>query len=115
MKLLLAYESPTGKGGWSTYQRCSRGKIDLQVITTSVPGHIGGEEAGLLEITAEAAKFRIIRVQDDAVGTCLLDTDTVVGEALCGVEVEDPEQTCALEGEDLVDLVLEAHVGLWGV
>ena len=53
-----------------------------------------------------------VGTQNDTVSALLLNTNTVVGEALLGMEVEDPQQSSALKYDDLVTLVLEADVGL---
>ena len=61
---------------------------------------------------AVAAKVLAVGAEDDSVGALLLDADAVVGEAVLGVEVEDPEKAGALEDDDFVALVLQADVGL---
>lgn len=89
--------------------------VNLHEILPVIPREIGGEEALVVLNPAEAAELRRVGVEDDAVSARLLDADAVVGEAAAGVEVEDPEQARALEGDDLVAVVLERDVRLRAV
>lgn len=95
-----------------TYQRRPRRDIYLQEIAPPVPRQIGREEARFLHVPPEAAKQGIIRVEEDAVRARLLGPDAVIGEAFGRMEIEDPQQARTLEDEDLVELVLQAYVGL---
>ena len=57
-------------------------------------------------------KGLVVGAQNDAVGTFLLNTNTVVSEALLRMEVKDPQQSSTLKHNDLIALVLKADVGL---
>ena len=87
----------------------------MGAVLAVVPREIRGEEASLGIETVEATVLLGIRVENDAVGARLLNTDAVVGEAVGVVEVEDEDQAGALKDNDLVALVLERDVGLRGV
>lgn len=84
----------------------------MEEVLSVVPGEIGGEEAGALVNATQTAERWAVGVQDNAVSTSLLNTNTVVCEAVRRVEVEDPEKTGTLEDNDLVALILEGDVGL---
>lgn len=84
----------------------------MEEVLSVVPGEIGGEEAGALVNATQTAERRAVGVQDNAVSTSLLNTNTVVCEAVRRVEVEDPEKTGTLEDNDLVALILEGDVSL---
>jgi hypothetical protein len=89
--------------------------IHLQKVLALIPRKRRSEEARALIHVAVTTKRLSIRAEHNAVCALLLDADAIVGEAALGVEVEDPEQACALKDDDLVALVLEGDVGLWGV
>ena len=84
----------------------------MEEVLSVVPGEIGGEEAGALVNATQTAERWAVGVQDNAVSTSLLNTNTVVCEAVRRVEVEDPAKTGTLEDNDLVALILEGDVCL---
>ena len=96
----------------STYDSSSRGNVHLEEVLPAVPAKVGSEESSALINTTQTTEGRAVAADDNTVGTCLLHTNTVVGEAVRRVEVEDPKQTCSLKNNDLVTLVLEGDVGL---
>ena len=98
-----------------TYQCCSRRDIDLQIIAAVVPRQVCREEARLLKVTTEATELLVIGVKHDSVGSGLLNAHSVVCEAVCRMEVKDPEEACTFKDKDLVTLVLQADVCLWGM
>lgn len=87
----------------------------MRPVRPSVPLHRRGKEACALVEPVEPAEVLCIGVEYYPVGPRHLDADAVVGVALGGVEVEDENDTGPLEHDDLVALVLERDVGLWGV
>jgi hypothetical protein len=56
-----------------------------------------------------------VRVEHNPVLASDVDTDSVVGIALRGVEIEDKHNACPFKDNDLVSLVLKRDVGLWSV
>lgn len=96
----------------AAYQGGSSRDINLEAIGPIIPRQIIGEEPGVFLIASEATEFRVIGVQHDTIRAGILDADAVIGEAVCGVEVEDPEEAGALEDEDLVALMFQADVSL---
>jgi len=95
-----------------TYDSSPARNVHLQEILPLVPGKWCGEEPSRLVHIAMATERLAVGTQDDTVSTFLLNANTVVGEALLGMEVEDPQKSSALKYNDLVTLVLEADIGL---
>lgn len=60
-----------------------------------------------------ATEGLVVSAEYDPVSALLLNTNTVVSEAVGRVEVEDPQETSTLEDDDLVTLMLQADVRLW--
>ena len=60
-----------------------------------------------------ATEGLVVSAEYDPVSALLLNTITVVSEAVGRVEVEDPQETSTLEDDDLVTLMLQADVRLW--
>lgn len=98
-----------------TYNGCPGRNVHMGAVLAVVPRKVGSEEASLGIETVEATVLLGIRIENDAVGALLLNTDAVVGVAVGVVEVEDKDQAGALKDDDLIALVLERDVGLWGV
>lgn len=59
-----------------------------------------------------STKLLVVARENDRVIAGFLDADAVVGEGVCGVEVEDEEETSALENNHFVNFVLERDVCL---
>ena len=95
-----------------THNRCPRWQIDLYEILPPVPLKRCGEEASIFGVASESAVGRVVRIQDDLICPGLLDTDTIVREALARMEIEYPQQACPFEDDDFVLFVLETHMRL---
>ena len=58
------------------------------------------------------SKVLVVRVQNHAIATRMIRADTVIGEALGRVEVEDPKKTSTFKGNDLIAFMLPTHICL---
>lgn len=79
----------------------------MSPVLSAIPFHWGGEEPGVLIDTAVTADILAICVENRAVCSCDIDSNTVVTEAVGWVEVEDKDQSSSLEDNNLVALVLQ--------
>ena len=59
-----------------------------------------------------STKSLVVGTQNNTIGTFLLNTNTVISEALLRMEVKDPQQSSTLKYNDLVALVFKTDVGL---
>ena len=72
--------------------------IDLNVLITTGPRFRGREVPALLVAdTSMASEPFLIRVEQDLVLTGLGDSDTVIREGLCRVEIEDKDGAATIE------------------
>jgi len=62
----------------------------------------------------EAAKALFVATKNDFVFSRLFDTNTIVREAVCRVEIENKQQPGALEHQDFIYFMFEGDIGLWG-
>lgn len=84
----------------------------MSPVLAVVPLHGSGEESSSLIHPRVTSKVFGVSVEDNLVRAGHINADSVVGEALSGVEVEYEDYTSPLKNNDLVVLVLERDVRL---
>lgn len=87
-------------------------QIRLYEILPAIPFEWRSEESCTFRISAKSSKDLIVRVQYDLISPHHFDSHSIVGEALCRMEVEDPEKPSSFEDNHFVDLVFQANIRL---
>lgn len=79
----------------------------MRPVLSVVPFHRCSEESSVLIDAVVASDISVVRVENHTVCSWNLNSNTVVAEAVGGVEVEDEDQASSLEHDNLVTLMLQ--------
>ena len=98
--------------GIMTHNGSADRNVHLNEVLSFVPSQRCGEEPCPFDISSESTKSRVICIQNDLISPRRLNSHTVVCETLCGMKVEDPQQSSPLEYNHFVLLVFQANIRL---
>ena len=81
-------------------------KSHLHEVFPAIPFHWVCEKLALRHNVIKSSEASIITAENNPILATLIDTDTIISEALGGVEVEDEKQSRTLVNDDFVGFVL---------
>ena len=81
-------------------------KPHLHEVFPAIPFHWVCEKLALRHNVIKSSEASIITAENNPILATLIDTDTIISEALGGVEVEDEKQSRTLVNDDFVGFVL---------
>lgn len=87
----------------------------MSKVSSSVPFEWSGKELGALVNSVQSSILLVVRAKNNLVLASNIDTNSVISKAVGGMEVEDKDQSSTLVDNDLVTLMLQADISLWGV
>ena len=88
--------------GRGTYNSTPRRQVNLHKIPPIVPRHIRREKPRTTLIPAKTTKFLRISIDNNPIHTSMLNTNSIISEALSRAEVEDPKQARSFEYKNFV-------------
>lgn len=94
------------------YHSGTTGDVYVSPVASTIPLHWCREESGIRINPVEASKISCVGIKDDAISSGRVNANAVVAEALCGMEVENENQSSSFKNNDFVSLMLERDVGL---